>query len=687
MQGSREQAEGSNLWQRLPKSRRLQRVWFAQSARFVPLKLKEPPVLNSLPCEYSEHIAESSLPGLAAEQKGEPVPLGYKDARVTVMNHSYIPNSLFILVCFAIPVATILSQQPAVTDPSSASATAQEGSVPSSQQSATGKTEITIQQGTTFRLNVNLVQVHVTVRDGKGNAISGLHKEDFLLYDQGKLQPISTFAVETRESRLEKAQAAAKTQEMGNQLAVEAGGALPDRFIALLFDDIHLSLNDAEFARTQVYKFLDGVRPTERVGIFSSSGELTHDFTADKDALKQTLLGLIPRPRFPVDHDRCPGMTYYDADQIQNRSNSAVYNAMVQWVVDKCPPPQYHTPQEARAGAEVIVRNLVPVVLQQGDAESQIVYRFLEDSLRMLAGRPGDRVMVLASPGFLTTVAQYLDLSGVIDRANQFNIVINTLDPRGLYSLNPMGDISDNRNFDENVAGLIASFNNDARLRQGDVLRDFAYGTGGIYYGNSNDLVAGLNQLAAVPEVSYVLGFAPQSQKMDGAFHELKVRLGQKNNYTIQARRGYFLPRRSNDPAEQEHEEIVAAVFSRDEIQDLLLQIQTRYFKADAAQAHLSVVSRIDLNGVHVRKADGWALDNLTVVTVIFDDNGNYISGLQKVLQLKLTESDYQRYLRMGLAVKSDFELKPGRYLVRQIVRDSEGAQMAARNGSVEIPN
>jgi hypothetical protein len=37
--------------------------------------------------------------------------------------------------------------------------------------------------------------------------------------------------------------------------------------------------------------------------------------------------------------------------------------------------------------------------------------------------------------------------------------------------------------------------------------------------------------------------------------------------------------------------------------------------------------------------------------------------------------------------VKSSFELKPGKYLVRQVVRDSEGSQIAARNGTVVIPD
>ncbi len=39
-----------------------------------------------------------------------------------------------------------------------------------------------------------------------------------------------------------------------------------------------------------------------------------------------------------------------------------------------------------------------------------------------------------------------------------------------------------------------------------------------------------------------------------------------------------------------------------------------------------------------------------------------------------------------GLTVKSIFDVKTGSYIVRLVVRDSEGQMMAAENGAVEIP-
>jgi hypothetical protein len=63
------------------------------------------------------------------------------------------------------------------------------------------------------------------------------------------------------------------------------------------------------------------------------------------------------------------------------------------------------------------------------------------------------------------------------------------------------------------------------------------------------------------------------------------------------------------------------------------------------------------------------------------------VTSGSKVIEMKLLDTTFARLSRSGFTVKSSFDLKPGTYLVRLVVRDSEGAQMAARNGAVVIPN
>ncbi len=220
------------------------------------------------------------------------------------------------------------------------------------------------------------------------------------------------------------------------------------------------------------------------------------------------------------------------------------------------------------------------------------------------------------------------------------------------------------------------------------MLGDFAYGTGGRFFHNSNDLEGGLKQLGIAPEISYMLGFSPQNEKMDGHFHALKVTLTGKQKYAVQARRGYYAPKKVDDPQEAEKQEMQDAVFSRDEIYDLVFTLQTQYFKTGDGGARLSVVSHIGLKDLRFRMADGKHYNELNIATVIFDDNGNYLANGGKIVKLRLLDSAFEKWCSTGLTVKSGFDLKPGKYLIRQVVRDSEGAQMGARNGiPVVIPD
>jgi hypothetical protein len=57
--------------------------------------------------------------------------------------------------------------------------------------------------------------------------------------------------------------------------------------------------------------------PADRVGIFTTSGQLTLDFTSDKEALKRKLVGIMPRGALNKSTIECPNISYYIADQLE----------------------------------------------------------------------------------------------------------------------------------------------------------------------------------------------------------------------------------------------------------------------------------------------------------------------------------------------------------------------------------
>ena len=183
-----------------------------------------------------------------------------------------------------------------------------------------------------------------------------------------------------------------------------------------------------------------------------------------------------------------------------------------------------------------------------------------------------------------------------------------------------------------------------------------------------------------------MLGFVPEDLKLDGKYHSLKVTLRNGKGITLEARRGYYAPRYSADPAESAREEIEEAVFSRGEIHDIPVVIETQFFKTGDYDATLSVSAKVDISQLPFRKEDGRNRNDLTVVAGLFDRDGNYVTGTQKVVEMRLRDETLQNRLGSGITVKTTFNVAPGQYLIRLVLRDAEGQLMASQNGSVEIP-
>jgi len=569
------------------------------------------------------------------------------------------------------PPAAGTAQTPAPAEPAKPQAPANDSAEVSSHDTAP-----------TFRVRVNLVLVRVVVRDSQGKVVPNLKKEDFQLTDNRKLQTISTFGVETPESRVVPTTTGADPNAPADPEAAKAvAAALPQRFVSVVFDDQHLTMQDAMFVRTSAGRFFDSLAPSDRVGIYSTSGQFTQEFTDDHELLRKSLLKILPHSPTAGIQD-CPDISYYEADLIQNKNDPQALAIATEDAV-QC---AFNGDETQINAARAMAQGMAGAVVGREDSSTEYALRHMEDVMRRLGSMPGQRIMVFVSPGFLTTTL-HLEFSDLVDRATKANIVINTIDARGLYTPD-MGDIADPPSRSSyRTAGYRATYAVAAQLAQEDVLAELADGTGGTFFHNRNDVDEGMREAGAAPAMTYLLGFSPQNMKLDGSLHTLKVSFVRKSNYKIQARHGYFAPRHVVDPAEEAKQEIQEALFSQDEIRDLPVDLHTQFFKTDNYQAKLAVLTHVDIKGVHFRKADGRTRDDLTVATAIFDENGNYITGGEKIVQMKLLDPTYDRLMRSGLNLKTSFDVKPGTYLVRQVVRDSEGSQLAARNGAVVIPN
>ncbi len=546
-----------------------------------------------------------------------------------------------------------------------------------------------------LRVLVNLVPVRVIVRDANGNAVATLHKEDFQLYQDGKPQLISNFSVETPASAAHVAVATNAAPATPAQPGAPAAPAFQaaSRFVALLFDDGLLNQQDLMQARSAADKFVDSsVKPTDRVAVFTVSGQNQLDFTDDRDKLHKALRELKVNTVSVAfaSASECPPMEPYEADLIQNRHDQnamdvATSDAMV------CSASPNPTPNGAPTAADIsraqsLVNSEALRIEQQTENRTEYTLRRVREIIERLSVLPGQRNLVLISPGFLYTNLE-TEYSDLIDRAIRQSVFINTLDARGLYVPDIGTDISEDTNDPNPVnAGLRVQWRLTAQSLQSSSLEYFADDTGGYAFRNNNDLTAGLREVAGAPAAYYYLAFVPQNVKYDGHFHTLKVTLVPKNKFTIQARRGYYAPLHGETPAEVARRDIEDAVFSQEEQHGVPVGIQTQYYKTGTTDAKLSVLAHVDLAHVRFAKADGRNQDDLTVVTAIFDRDGNFVTGTQRLVSMKLRDETYQRLSHTGVTVKTSFDLKPGDYVVRLVVRDGNAASLSAENGVVEIP-
>src|SRR5262249_7846191 len=118
-------------------------------------------------------------------------------------------------------------------------------------QSASDSSEVSTRDtAPTFKVRVNLVLVRAVVRDAKGNVITGLKKEDFQLSDNRKPQVITTFSVETPEShRIASSAVPTGKPADGSDDSSEAIASLPQRFVAVVFDDTDMLMDDTMWVR------------------------------------------------------------------------------------------------------------------------------------------------------------------------------------------------------------------------------------------------------------------------------------------------------------------------------------------------------------------------------------------------------------------------------------------------------
>jgi len=396
-----------------------------------------------------------------------------------------------------------------------------------------------------IEVKVNAVLVPVVVRDAQGRVVGNLKKEDFQIFDRDKPEAISGFSIQARAAIVSNTTAAEPAPRNSpvnptttQQQVAQQWPTVPQRFIVFLFDDMHLSASDLLQVQKAATKMLAGsLSDSDMAAVVSMSG-MNSGLTRDRAKLQEAIASLKVHELYQHSDHPCPDIDYYQADLIQNKHNDQALEAAIQ---DELACANLD-PQRMRNMAERMARSAAAQSLATGEQDVWASLAMVKQFVRKMAPLPGQRTLILVSPGFLTLTPEAMsEKSQLLDLAAQSNVTMSALDARGLYTTGLDATQRGESSAMGLATGVNSKYHRETMTLDEDVMSELADGTGGTFFHNSNDLAGGFQKLAAAPEYVYLLELSLENVKQDGTYHRLKVKIDQ-DGLKLQARRGYFAP-------------------------------------------------------------------------------------------------------------------------------------------------
>ena len=329
------------------------------------------------------------------------------------------------------------------------------------------------------------------------------------------------------------------------------------------------------------------------------------------------------------------------------------------------------------------------------DARNRITLDIMERVLNSLAAAKGRKSLILVSEGFIydTNLPGFRD---ALQAARRGNCAIYFLDTRGLTGLSPYFGAEYGPALDTQDLGSALA----ETMEESAGAESLSADSGGFIVHNTNDLSKGIQQIADENRVYYLLGYYPTNAKQDGRFRKIDVKVPGRKGIEVRARKGYYAPLEGGkQPAPKEKPgidpAIQTALDSPYELDDIPLRMSSYVFEEGmVGKANVLVTAEVDVRRLAFEEKDGRFQDTVEFLMIAAHrETGEYFKYDGAAL-MKLLPETRAKLDRVGypIACKKEngpceFELAPGGYQVKLVVRDKGSGKVGTLVHEFDVPD
>jgi hypothetical protein len=195
-----------------------------------------------------------------------------------------------------------------------------------------------------------------------------------------------------------------------------------------------------------------------------------------------------------------------------------------------------------------------------------------------------------------------------------------------------------------------------------------------------------MKQVQLDSNIYYVIGYFSANPKEDGKYRKIRIELT-KPGSKIEHRPGYFASKSFKQLNQQERDLQMQQAMGVDRpFVDVPLILQANYFRKDNSTAYVPISVEMDGDGLLFEAKGENRESQFEFVAQATDSKGKVTGVARDSIQVKLPADKAEKIKSGGIFYSTGFQLRPGPYKMKFLVRDNKTGKFGTFEQPLEIP-